>query len=191
MAENTYDFVSVPKKNAMAGRPTGKKSFVILFRWDDVAEFEKDEKGIRVTKFTFQTGKKPIAVYATGSTIKPYAQSEGEDDARGYIHHLDFEHPGTDVEYDEMMNANINENLGAIVVGCSGDDAKIAGTPCTPLHVTQDNSQDDNEANKNSVQLASTLRSGPLGRIAKSLIPPTDNSEINAILGLTVAPTGL
>ena len=82
---------------------------------------------------------------------------------------------------------NINANLGAIVMGCSGDDAKIAGTPCTPLQVTQDNSQDNKEGNKNTVQLASSLRSGPLGRIAKSLIPLTDDDEVNAVLGLPAA----
>lgn len=184
MVGEAYDFVSVKKKNSEAGRPTGKKSYIILFKWNDVNEFEKDAKGIRVTKFSFQTGKKPIGVYSTSSTVNPYAQSEGEDDARGYIHHVDFEHPGTDIEYDEMMNNIINEDIGAIVMGCSGDDVKIAGTPCTPLHVIQDNSQDNNEANKNTVQLASTLRGAPLGRIAKSLVPATDNAEINAILGL-------
>ena len=78
-------------------------------------------------------GKKPIAVYATDSTINIYHTSEGEDDARGFIHHVDYEHPGTEVEHDEFVNNNINEDLGAIVFGCSGDDAKIAGTPCTPL----------------------------------------------------------
>lgn len=181
-----YSFISVKKPGSDAGRPTGKKSYIILFRWPDVKTFEKDQKGIRVTKFEFQADKKPIGVYATQSTINPYAQSAGDDDARGYIHHLDFEHPGTEIEYDEMMNAIINEDLGAIVIGCKGDDAKICGTPCAPLHVTQDNSQDNAEGNKNTVQLQSTLRTTPLGRIAKTLIPVTDNAEVNAYLGLAV-----
>ena len=182
-----YSMVSVKKKSDHAGRPSGKKMYIVLFRWEDVATFTKDAKGVRVTEFAFAEGKKPVGVYATPSTINIYAQSEGDDDARGYIHHVDFEHPGTSQEFDEMMNANINANLGAIVMDCSGDDAKIAGTPCTPLHVTQDNSEDNKDSNKNAVQLASTMRSGPLGRLAKSLIPSTDDDEINTILGLSAA----
>ena len=179
-----YSMVSVKKKSDQAGRPSGKQMYIILFRWEDVETFTKDEKGVKVTAFSFAEGKKPVGVYATPSTINIYANSEGEDDAKGYIHHVDFEHPGTSLEFDEMMNAIINANLGAIVMGCSGADAKIAGTPCTPLQVTQDNSQDNKEGNKNTVQFASSLRSGPLGRIAKSLIPLTDDDEINKILGL-------
>ena len=187
-----YSMVSVKKKSDQAGRPSGKQMYIILFRWEDVKKFEKDAKGVRVTELTFNDGKKPIGVYSTPSTINIYANSEGEDDAKGYIHHVDFEHPGTSLEFDEMMNANINANLGAIVMGCSGDDAKIAGTPCTPLHVAQDNSQDNKEGNKNTVQFASSLRGGPLGRIAKSLIPSTDDDDVNTILGLSApAETGL
>ena len=184
-----YSMVSVKKKSDQAGRPSGKRMYIVLFRWEDVETFTKDEKGVKVTALTFVEGKKPIGVYSTPSTINIYANSEGEDDARGYIHHVDFEHPGTSLEFDEMMNANINANLGAIVIGCSGDDAKIAGTPCTPLQVVQDNSQDNKEGNKNTVQLASSLRGAPLGRIAKNLIPVTEDEEVNKILGLSA--TGL
>jgi hypothetical protein len=187
---DAYSFISVKKPSSDAGRPTGKKAYIVLFKWADVKTVEKDEKGIRFTKLEFQSEKKPIGVYATQSTINAYAQSEGDDDARGYIHHLDFEHPGTEIEYDEMMNAIINEDLGAIVVGCNGNDAKVCGSPCAPLHVTQDNSQDNSEGNKNTVQLQSTLRSTPLGRIAKNLIPVTDDAEVNALLGLTGVSPG-
>ena len=129
--------VSVPKKSSNAGRPKGKKSYIEIFRWEDVKTYTRDEKGVKVTAFEMMPGKKPIAVYATDSTINIYHSSEGEDDARGFIHHVDYEHPGTELEHDEFVNNNINENLGAIVFGCSGEDAKIAGTPCTPLKMTR------------------------------------------------------
>ncbi len=137
--------VSVPKKSSNAGRPKGKKSYIEIFRWEDV---KTDEKGVKVTAFEMMPGKKPIAVYATDSTINIYHSSEGEDDARGFIHHVDYEHPGTELEHDEFVNNNINENLGAIVFGCSGEDAKIAGTPCTPLKMTKADSQDNKEGDK-------------------------------------------
>lgn len=186
MAE-AYSMISVPRKNNNAGRASGKKSYIIIFRWDDIKTFAKDEKGVKVTAFEFQEGKKPVAVYATDSTINIYHTAEGDDDARGFIHHVDFDHPGSEVEWDEFVNNNVNENLGAIVINCSGDDCKIAGTPCTPLKMSTAEGQDNNEANKTTVNLASSLRGDTLGRIAKSLIPATDNEEINAILGLPPA----
>lgn len=186
MAE-AYSMISVPRKNNNAGRASGKKSYIIIFRWDDIKTFSKDEKGVKVTAFEFQEEKKPVAVYATDSTINIYHTAEGDDDARGFIHHVDFDHPGSEVEWDEFVNNNVNENLGAIVINCSGDDCKIAGTPCTPLKMSTAEGQDNNEANKTTVNLASSLRGDTLGRIAKSLIPATDNEEINAILGLPSA----
>ena len=186
MAE-AYSMISVPRKNNNAGRASGKKSYIIIFRWDDVKTFTKDDKGVKVTAFEFQEEKKPVAVYATDSTINIYHTAEGDDDARGFIHPVDFDHPGSEVEWDEFVNNNVNENLGAIVINCSGDDCKIAGTPCTPLKMSTAEGQDNNEANKTTVNLASSLRGDTLGRIAKSLIPATDNEEINAILGLPPA----
>lgn len=186
MAE-AYSMISVPRKNNNAGRASGKKSYIIIFRWDDIKTFAKDEKGVKVTAFEFQEGKKPVAVYATDSTINIYHTAEGDDDARGFIHHVDFDHPGSEVEWDEFVNNNVNENLGAIVMNCKGDDCKIAGTPCTPLKMSTAEGQDNNEANKTTINLVSSLRGDTLGRIAKSLIPVTDNEEINAILGLPSA----
>ena len=184
MAEETYSLVSVPRKNNNAGRATGKKGYIIIFRWDDVATFTKDAKGVKVTAFAFAEGKKPVAVYTTQSTINIYDTAEGDPDARGFIHHVDFEHPGSEVEWKEFLNNNVNENLGSIVINCAGDDCKIAGTPCTPLSFSTAEGQDNNEANKTTVNLASTLRGDTLGVISKALIPVTDNDEINTILGL-------
>lgn len=182
-----YSMISVPRKNNNAGRASGKKSYIIIFRWADVKTFTKDEKGVKVTAFEFQEGKKPVAVYATDSTINIYHTAEGDDDARGFIHHVDFDHPGSEVEWDEFVNNNVNENLGAIVINCKGDECKIAGTPCTPLKMSTAEGQDNNESNKTTINLASSLRGDTLGRISKSLIPATDNEEINAILGLPTA----
>lgn len=184
MAE-AYTFISVPRKSNNAGRATGKKNYIILFRWDDVAKFTKDEKGVRVTAFQFAEGKKPIGIYATQSTINIYDTAEGDPDARGFIQHVDFEVPGSEVEFKEFLNNNVNENLGAIVVNCAGEDCKIAGTPCTPLSISTAEGQDNNEANKTTINLATSLRGDTLGVIAKSLIPVTDDDSINTVLGLT------
>ena len=171
MADTEYAFISVPRKSNNSGRATGKKGYIVLFRWDDVDKFTKDTKGVRVNAFTFAEGKKPIAVYTTQSTINIYDTAEGDPDARGFIHHVDFEHPGSEVEFKEFLNNNVNENLGAIVINCAGDDCKIAGTPCTPLSISTAEGQDNNEANKTTINMASTLRGDTLVLIAKSLIP--------------------
>lgn len=183
-----YTFVSVPKKSDAAGRPTGKKNIIILFKWPDVKTFTKDEKGVLVTAFDFQEGQKPIGVYATSSTIHAYDSLEGDADAKGYIHKVDWETPGDSLELAEMRNHIANAELGAIVIDCSEKNAKIAGTPCTPLLVAKDDSQDNSEAKKNSINLASILRSGPIGRIPLNLIPSTDSEEINKYLGLPHSP---
>lgn len=182
-----YAFISVPRKSNNAGRATGKKNYIVLFRWDDVATFTKDEKGVRVTAFQFAESKKPIGIYATQSTINIYDTAEGDPDARGFIHHVDFEVPGSEVEFKEFLNNNVNENLGAIVINCAGSDCKIAGTPCTPLSMSTAEGQDNNEANKTTINLASSLRGDTLGVIAKSLIPLTDDDTVNSVLGLTGA----
>lgn len=187
MAETAYSLVSVPRKSNNAGRATGKKNYIVLFRWDDVATFTKDEKGVKVTAFEFAEGKKPIGIYATQSTINIYDTAEGDPDARGFIHHVDFEVPGSELGFKEFLNNNVNENLGAIVINCAGDDCKIAGTPCTPLSMSTAEGQDNNEANKTTINLASALRGDTLGLISKSLIPLTDDDEINTALGLTGA----
>ena len=187
MAETTYAFVSVPRKSNNAGRASGKKNYIVLFRWDDVATFTKDEKGVKVTAFEFAEGKKPIGIYATQSTINIYDTAEGDPDARGFIHHVDFEVPGSELEFKEFLNNNVNENLGAIVINCAGEDCKIAGTPCTPLSMSTAEGQDNNEANKTTINLASALRGDTLGIISKALIPLTDDDTINTVLGLTGA----
>lgn len=185
-----YNFVSVPKKSDNAGRPEGKKGYVVIFDWDDVQEYKRDDKGVKVARFAFRDGKKPIAIYATNSTQNVYHQSSGDDDARGFIHHADFQVPGTFLEIDEFFENNINRPLGVISIPCSGTDCKIAGTPCYPLKITQDNSTNNSEANRHEVTM-DTVYAGPaLGHIEKSLVPATDNADINAILGLGTGSTG-
>lgn len=180
-----YSPVSVKKKSANAGRPTGKASYVVVFKWDDVITYTRDDKGVKVTVLAFAAGKKPIAVYATSSTQNVFHTSTGDDDARGFIHNADFEVPGSDLEVSEFFENNINERLGVISVPCGGDDCKIAGTPCNPLFITQDNTEDSAKKNGHSVQLKSSIPGAVLGHIAKNLVPLTDDAAINAILGLT------
>ena len=102
--------VSVKKTSSSAGRPKGKKHYVILFRWEDVKTFEKDTDGITVTAFAFAEGKKPIAVYGTSSTIKSWDTLTGSADAKGYLHHTAWESPGDTKEMAICRNTLVNED---------------------------------------------------------------------------------
>lgn len=187
-----YTFATVKRKASNAGTPKGKRNYILLFRWDDVKEYERDEKGVLLSKFSLLDSKSLVAVYGTSSTINAYHTTEGDEDARGMLHHVDFEHPGTTQEFDEFLQNNLNEKLGAIVLGCDGASLpKIAGTPCQPLSFTTADSQDNNEADKNTINLTSTLRGPVLGRVPLALIPATDDADINTLLGLTAGGSGL
>lgn len=177
--------VSVKRVSSSAGRPKGKKHYLVLFRWEDVKEITKDTDGISVTALSFNEGKTPIGVYATSKTIKAWDTLTGDTDAKGYLHHVAFESPGDTKEMASLRNQLVNEDLGAIVINCSGDDAKLAGSPCTPLVFSSDEGQDDTEACKNVIELASEMPSSPLARIPLNLVPKTDDEEINTYLGLT------
>ena len=164
---------------------------MILFRFEDVKKFEKDVDGITVKSFEFAEGKKPIAVYATSSTIKAWDTLTGSADAKGFLHHVGWESPGDSKEMAVCRNLLVNEDLGAIVINCSGEEVKIAGTPCTPLVFSSDEGQDDKEACKNVIELASEIPTTPLGRIPLNLIPQTGDADIDGYLGLTAADAGL
>jgi len=183
MANTPYSFVSVKKKSDNAGRPTGKAAYLLLFDWNDVKTYVRDAKGVKMAEFEFITGKKPIGIYRTPSTENVFNTSTGEEDGRGYIHNVDFDVPGTDLEVDEFFENNINKRLGAISLPCNGD-ARIAGTPDNPLFITQDNTEDSSKKHGHTVQMKSSLPGAILGYISKSLIPITDNADVNAILGL-------
>lgn len=180
-----YSLVSVPKKNPNQGRPTPKKFYVILFRWEDVASYERDDKGVNVTTFAMKEGKTPIAVYASNKSIHPYHETSGDDGSKGFLHHVDFESPGNELEMDELVENIVNEELGAITVACGTGKCRIAGTPCSPL-VLSDTTQDNAEASKHTIQLVSQMIGPALGHIAKNLIPVTDNADLNIYLELTV-----
>ena len=177
--------VSVKRVSSSAGRPKGKKHYLVLFRWEDVKKITKDTDGISVTALSFNEGKTPIGVYATSKTIKAWDTLTGDTDAKGYLHHVAFESPGDTKEMASLRNQLVNEDLGAIVINCSGDDAILAGSPCTPLVFSSDEGQDDTEACKNVIELASEMPSSPLARIPLNLVPETDDDDINTYLGLT------
>lgn len=172
-----YTMVSVLKKNKNAGRPVGFYDRVILFRWDDVtADPSRDDKGVKISgDLSLVPGANAIEMYVTPETLKVYDTSEGEADKKGFIQHLEFEHPGDELEYAEFAENAINENFGAIVKTCDGSSTRLLGSKCCPLQFTHEG-QNDNEAVTNAVSFAS-LRRGPKIAHYEGQLPVLDGEE--------------
>lgn len=181
-----YSFVSVPKSGNNPGMPSGKKNIVIIFDMDK-ATMTRDEKGVTVSALGMVgSGTTPIGLFVDQKSIDAGDEVEGEAYARGFIHHVNFDHPGTELAIAEFKANNVNANLGAIVIGCDPSEttAKVYGTPCAPLTMQAGNEKDTSEAHNNHFELKTELRTYPAGIIAKSAIPATDNADINTFLGL-------
>ena len=191
--DGAYSPVSVPKQTNNQGRPEGKKNIIVIFDFDDVATFTKDQKGVSITAFALKAEKKPIGIFVDENTIDGKDTLEGEDYARGFIHDVVFNHPGSDVEFREFKNNNANNDLGVIIIPC--DSSKITvdvfGTPCAPLKMTKADGSNNKEGVKQECELKSSMRTAPIGSMLKTLVPVTDNADVNTYLGLTApASTG-
>jgi len=184
-----YTPVSVPKQSSNQGQPFGKKNIIVLIRVDDILTFTKGDDGITISAIALKSTAKPIGLFADPATIDGKDTVEGDDYARGFIHDLVFTHPGNDVEFRACKNALLNEDMCSIVIPC--DTAKLTadvfGTPCTPLKWSKADSTSSKDATKNEIELKSSLRGAPIGVIAKTAIPVTDNADINTYLGLSAS----
>lgn len=171
----SFTMVSVLKTNKNAGRPIGFKDRVILFRWDDVATVpERDANGVSIAgDLIMNPGAPAIEMYVTPETLSVYDTSEGDPDKKGFLQHLEFEHPGNELAYSEFAENAINENFGAIVRSCDGEKTLLLGTPCCPLQF-QHEGQNNNEAVTNMVNFAS-LRRGPKIAHYGGAIPELDS----------------
>ena len=152
-------FISVRKsnlKNGNPGRPNPKSSYVILIRADDLlTKPVKGSDGITVAgPLTLKAGKTAIEIYATPSTIKVGDKTSGDPDKKGFIHTVEFEHPGSSLEYSQFINDNVNENLLAIVVYPDLGYNKLLGWPGNPLQLNHEQ-KDDEKEDSNSVKLES------------------------------------
>jgi hypothetical protein len=171
----SFTMVSVLKENKNAGRPVGFRDRVILFKWDDVlTEPERDANGVQIEgDLALADGATAIEMYVTPETLKVYDTSEGDPDKKGFLQHLEFEHPGDELAYAEFAENAINENFGAIVRTCDGSSTRLLGTKCCPLQFSHEG-QNDNEAVTNMVNFAS-LRRGPKIAHYDGAIPELDS----------------
>lgn len=147
-----------PAKSA-PGSGGDKKDLLILFDFNDLTDdgYSRSGNGVITDQLVFQPGKHMIKVYGTVSTIKGSSETEGEEDAEGFMHGFEFNHPGDSTAIMELIQNWTGKNIGAITVKCSENYMKQYGTPCSPLKMKA-SMQDDKDANvqklvfKNSVK---------------------------------------
>jgi hypothetical protein len=173
-----YAKVNVAKPGDNKGVGGDKKDKIIIFDWDDVkTNPSRDESGIVIAgNLVMNDGAYAVTVYATQSTVKAGADSEGDPDAKGIIQNVEFDHPGDSVEIREFRANWMNKNIGIIVERCSSTKKNLYGTPCSPLQMVF-KSEDDKDKNKTTFTFKSTQK-GPdvadyLGTVTFSAVTGT------------------
>ena len=148
--------VSVLKKTDNPGRPVAQKDRIVLFEWDDVETIPaRDANGVKITgDIILKAGKTAMEIYATPKTMKAWDVSSGDPDKKGFIHHLEFEHPGDELEYAEFAENCMNKNFGAIVQKWDGTRKRVLGSPGCPMQF-QHEGKNDSEAVTNMVKFES------------------------------------
>jgi hypothetical protein len=170
-----YSFASVTRTKANTGRPNAKSDHIVLVKVSDLDTYTRDEKGVKLSAFAVKTGAKAVAIFQVTSTAKIYDEPQGDANLNGgYIHHVELEHPGTELEISEFRENMTNEPLVAVQVYCdSAKLCKVAGTPGNPLFL-KSNSQDDKDANKSVLKLDQMSQGPVLGLMDRTLLPALD-----------------
>jgi hypothetical protein len=147
-----------PAKSA-PGSGGDKKDTLILFDFDDLAEdgYSRSHNNVVTDQLVFKPGKKMILVYGTVSTMKGNYDTEGEEDAEGFTHGFEFNHPGDSLEIMELIQNWTGKNIGAITRKCSENYMKQYGTPCAPLKLKA-SGQDDKDANLQKMVFKNTVK---------------------------------
>jgi len=145
-------------KNGNPGRPNAKNPYIILFKAEDLKTNPvKNADGVSVSvNIELKVGKEAIVIYATPTTIKLGDKSSGDADKKGFITTLEFEHPGSGIEYAEFINSNVNGNLMAIIMYPDLGFNKLLGWPGNSLQMTHEY-KDDEKEDTNMVKFESIL----------------------------------
>jgi len=96
-----------------------------------------------------------ITIYATSSSVKVSSNSEGEQDAEGFMHDISFDHPGNEQAIRDSSRTGFEE-CGIIVQHCSSNKG-LLGTPCSPLRGSV-KFEDDKDKTKTTFTFKSALK---------------------------------
>ena len=156
-----YVKIDVTKPGDNKGVGGDKKATISIFDWDDVATMpNRDASGIAISgTIAMNSGAYMLKLYATQSTVKAEADSEGDPDAKGITQSVEFEHPGDSVAIREFRANWMNKNIGIIIERCSSTQKNLYGTPCSPLQMVF-KAEDDKDKNKTTFTFKS-IQKGP------------------------------
>ena len=182
----SYVKVSVGKPGDNKGVGGDKKDKVIVFDWDDVLiNPARDAGGIVITSdIVMKPGAYMVELYATQSTIKAAADSEGDPDAKGITQTFEFGHPGDSVDIREFRANWMNKNIGIIMQRCSSEKLSLFGTPCSPMQMVF-KAEDDKDKNLTTFTFKSTQK-GPdvadyQGTITLSTVVATEAADATSV----------
>lgn len=158
----SYVKLSVTKPGSNQGVGGNKKDKITVFDFDDVlAPFPaREAKGIVIDgNINFKPGAYAVSVYATLHTIKANPKSEGDPDNKGTILSVAFEHPGDENAILEFRANWQNSNVGIVVERCSDGRKMLYGSPCAPLQMQWEQT-DDKDKNATAFTFTSSQK-GP------------------------------
>ncbi len=150
---------SIGRITGGAGNPSPKHPTILVFEFEDVEQFPTREVGVTTYAegFALKKGAKLQPLYATASSIEILQEAEGDADARGYKKGVKFDHPGNSADIEDFIEYNSNRNLGAIVKSCDGKLVRIIGSPCNPLSLKAETS-DNKDGTKTSMTMQQDVR---------------------------------
>jgi hypothetical protein len=157
-----YVKTSVDKPGLNKGAGGDKLEKIIIFDMDDLLVANtfpaRDSKGIVIAgNIAFKPATYMITVYATSSSVKVSSNSEGEQDAEGFVHDISFDHPGNEMAIREFRQNWLSKNVGIIVQHCSSTKKDLLGTPCSPLRGSV-KFEDDKDKTKTTFTFKSALK---------------------------------
>lgn len=141
----SYVKLSVAKPGSNQGVGGNKKDKITVFDFDDVLNPfpARDSKGIVIDgNINFKSGAYAVSVYATLHTIKSNPKSEGDPDNKGTMQSVAFEHPGDELAILEFRSNWQNSNVGIVVERCSDGRKMLYGSPCSPLQMQWEQTDD-------------------------------------------------
>lgn len=182
----TYAKVDVLKPGDNKGVGGDKKDKIILLDVDDIATMPaRDAAGIVIEDdIVLNAGAYMCKLYATQSSIKAGADSEGDPDAKGIIQSVEFEHPGDSVAIREFRANWMNKNVIILIERCSSTMVSLYGTPCAPLQMVF-KAEDDKDKNKTTFTFKSTQKGPDIadyrGTMTFSAVTDTVDADLTSV----------
>ena len=157
-----YVKTSVDKPGLNKGAGGDKLEKIVFFDMDDLLVANtypaRDSKGVIIAgNIAFKPATYMITIYATSSSVKVSSNSEGEQDAEGFMHDISFDHPGNEQAIREFKQNWLSRNVGIIVQHCSSNKKDLLGTPCSPLRGSV-KFEDDKDKTKTTFTFKSALK---------------------------------